>query len=35
MGLQDKPDRRNTQEIKHEGLCNNIERKRSSQLMAR
>jgi len=34
MGSWDKPDRRSTQEIKYKGLCNDIERKRSSQPVA-
>ena len=34
MGSQDKPDRRSTQEIKHKDLCNDIERRRSSQPVA-
>jgi len=34
MGSQDKPDGRSTQGIKCKGLCNNIERRRSSQLVA-
>ena len=34
MRSQDKPDRRNTQRIKCKGLCNDTERRRSSQPVA-
>jgi len=33
-GIMRKPDKKSTQGIKHKGLCNNIERKRSSQPVA-